>query len=320
MKIKAIKTSDGYFLTAEGMRSYDNPLMNIVFDRTELESSWKQGWYKIKDISGKIEKKIPERKEIEKYQLKEEYEATSKTPETVDVDFFAGYDTYDNPHPLRGLYEPVYKTIPVSYEEVDDVEVQVVAELEGKLVEEKINFPVYGQYPNTDGKNWSVKNSELKLGLVDELITPEILREERPCEFSSEHSYRIIRTHIKDHIDPKVAVITSDYDFCLTVEKRIPLSEKEPFTYDANFRLFGGRRKKPKMVTDYRVERKKIVYKTAPLREGKVYGGYPKTEPFRGENARNLKENIETFLSSLMKEINKPLKDCPTCKGCGVIE
>jgi len=319
MKIQAIKTSDGYFVTAEGMNSYNNTLTNIVFDRKELETTWKQGWYKISDITGNIERKIPEKKEIEKYQLKEEYEATSKTPQTVELEFFES-DSYDEPHPLRGLYEPVFKIIPVTYVEETDVEIEVVAELEGKLVEEKINFPVYGQYPNTDGKNWSVKNTELKLGLVDELVTPEILKEERPCELSSANSYKIIRTHIKDNIDPKVATISSDYDFCLTVEKRIPLAEKETYQVDENFTLFSRRKRKPKLVTKYRVERRKEIYKIAPKLNGKVYSEYPETPIFRGENARNLKSNINEYLSSLMKEINKPLKDCPTCKGCGVID
>lgn len=321
MKIEAVKTSDGYFITERDMKTYNNTLERVVFNRVLPEKTWKQGWFKIVDIEGKIEKLIPEHKEIEKYQLKEEYEATKKTPKEVDLGFFAE-DSYDDPHPLKGLYEPVYKTIPASYEDIEDVEVKVVAELEGKLVEEKINFPVYGRYPNTDGKNWSVKNSELKLGLVDELVTPEILREERPCELSSEHSFKIIRAYIKDNIDPKVAEITSDYDFCLTVEKRIPLCEEQKFVYDDNFvhNLFSKRKRKPKMKVGYKKDRKVKVFETAPLRNGETYRGYTATPPFRGENARNLKKNIDTFLADLMQEINKPLKDCPNCSGLGVIE
>ena len=57
----------------------------------------------------------------------------------------------------------------------------------------------------------------------------------------------------------------------------------------------------------------------APKIKGRVYEGYPEAPIFRGENARNLEENIKDYLEEIMKEINKPIKDCPTCKGDGIL-
>ncbi len=318
MKIQAIKTSDGYFIKNGESVYPSNDLLklHVRFDRKPLEQTWKPGWYKVLDVYAKVEKYTPETNRVIGYRLKEQYIPSEALPKEVTKEFF-GENMYESAH--SSLYEPVLEPIPESYEDIE-VEIDVVAELEGCLVQEVLHFPVYGTYPKTNGKDWAVKNSEIQLGLIDDITTPEILRDERPCQLSSEHSYKIIRTHIKDNIDPKVAEITSDYDFCLTVEKRLPLAEKEEYKYDANWRLFSGRRRKPKMVTGYRTERKKAIYKIAPRLKGKVYEGYLEAPCFAGENVRELKANISSYLDELMQEINRPLRDCPCCKGAGVIE
>lgn len=301
---EVIKTSDGYFI---------KDALGFVFDGEKPIQSWKRDWFKVKSVDN-VKKVIPEVKTVKGYILSDEYVSTEAMPKNVSKDFF-GEEYWG--HKLYSLYNPEYEVTPETTEDID-YEVNVVAEIEGELVQHTIKFPVYGRYPNLDGKNWSVTNDRLKLGLLDEIITPDILQQERPCELSSEDSYKIIRTHIKDNIDPKVASITSDYEFCLTVEKRIPLAEKESYTVDENFTLF-GRKRKPKFVTKYKVERKTPIYKIAPKIKGRVYEGYPEAPIFRGENAKNLEENIKDYLEEIMKEINKPIKDCPTCKGEGIL-
>jgi len=315
MRIQAIRTSDGFFIKDSEAKDYSSDVLrNIHFGRQAPEASWKRFWYKVDDVYTKPEKYTPPTKKLVGYVLKSEYAPTEALPKDVSVEFFSDYEDS-----RRGLYDSVYEDVPDSYEDIE-VEVEEVAELDGKLIHEKIFFPVYGKYPNSDGKSFTITNDHIKLGLLDELITPEILKEERPCELDSTKSFAIIRTHIKDNINPKVAEITSDYDFCLTVSKKIPLSVKEECTVDENFSLFSRRKRKPRFVTKYRVERKKEFYKIAPRIDGKVYDKYPEAPIFRGENARNLKANIVEYLTKLMEEINRPLVDCPHCKGEGVIE
>lgn len=301
---EVIKTSDGYFI---------KDAYGYVFDGEKPKQSWKRDWFKVKSLSS-VKKIVPEIKLISNYVLSDEYVETESMPKKVTKDFF-GENYYE--HKLYSLYEPEYNITPETTEDID-FEIDIVAEIEGELVEKTIKFPVYGRYPNLDGKNWAITNEQLKLGLLDEIITPDILQQERPCELSSENSYKIIRTYIKDNINPKVAYITSDYDFCLTVEKRIPLAEKQEYKVDENFSLFGKRRK-PRFITKYRTERNKIIYKIAPRLQGKVYDGYQEAPIFRGENAKNLEENIKDYLEEIIKEINKPIKDCPNCKGEGII-
>jgi len=40
---------------------------------------------------------------------------------------------------------------------------------------------------------------------------------------------------------------------------------------------------------------------------------------FEGNNIEDSHQNIEKYLKELMAHINKPIKDCPHCKGMGVL-
>jgi len=51
--------------------------------------------------------------------------------------------------------------------------------------------------------------------LLDELQLPDILLPLRPSGLTSLQTYKIIRKHVQDNINPKAAIITSDYNFCL---------------------------------------------------------------------------------------------------------
>src|SRR5690606_15220463 len=114
------------------------------------------------------------------------------------------------------------------------------------------------------------------------------------------------------NIDPKYAEITSDYDFCLTVKKKI---EIEPEEYRVNINAAYSRRK-PKYETRFNRSRSVEIYKTSP--EG--YQGYPTVDNFTGKDADDLKKNVDNFLEELMKKINEPLVECGCCKGKGVVE
>ena len=156
--------------------------------------------------------------------------------------------------------------------------------------------------------------------IEDEVSTDPALLQEKPCVLSSEESYAIIRPHVKANIDHKVAAVTSDYDFCLTVEKIIPRHEKQSYQVDVNNQdFFQKRKRKSKWETRYRVNRVAAVYKAAPRIRGKVYDGYPECPIFQGENLQDLEDGIAQYLADLMADINEPVRDCPHCKGAGVI-
>ncbi len=159
-------------------------------------------------------------------------------------------------------------------------------------------------------------NALISLDLIlydrDILIsTPKPLLASKPCKLTRKYSYDIVRGYIKKHIDKNYAYISSDYDFCLTVQKILKLQESE--THEM-FGLFDGKPKGKKKFIDKKVE----IFKTSPPeKNGKPRDGYPLIEPFKGDNINDLFSIVEKYLKDLMLIINEPLKECSHCKGTG---
>jgi hypothetical protein len=90
------------------------------------------------------------------------------------------------------------------------------------------------------------------------MIFPEVLLHNRPCSFTSKAVYDITRQYVLNHIDHSVAEITSNYDFCFEVQKKIPLHVPEKITYQ-NF--FGRtKRERSKVHTAIKEYRKSTVF------------------------------------------------------------
>lgn len=155
--------------------------------------------------------------------------------------------------------------------------------------------------------------------IVDEIakaMTPDIAWHLHPCSVSSPTSYRLIRAHVKDHIDPRYAEITSDYDFCFTVKKKIRIV---PHTKQTEIRKGNGKSYRPpkfkSRTVDYELRE---VFEMTNSKDR--YSGYTVLEGFKGESLEDLARNIDVYLAELMKVINAPLTRCPKCDGTGVTD
>lgn len=309
LQLIAIKTKDKIFVSADvenqGIYAAQySDLTRFKFDGEIPVRTYKNNWFSAKQIPEKIEKIIPPKRINDRWELKEGFPVTVKTPEVLEYKYNSDKDYGSACFPdeyseFEAIYEHKHEWSEETYEQVE-FQINVIAELEQfEIVKEEF---------------------KLKYNLLDQLNTHPVLLPTKPCSLSSEESYKIIREYVKKNIDTKVAKITSDYDFCLTVEKIIRLSEQEVYQVDINNSIFDKRKKKPKYETRYRANRQVKVFETAPqLRDG-VYGKYPRTPEFKGESYEDLQDNIKEYLESLIAEINKPLKDCPHCKGLGVME
>lgn len=301
----AIQTDAGVMIAEceDFNKSYiDNTrLIRYLFDSKKPEPTFHKSWVKIDAMPARCQRVIPECSRVTGYTLKPEFTVTSATPMAVGREFFADEDGVN--YGYRGLYDEVREDIPEQYEDTEFT-ITVLAEVENFDVLKGFSFP----YKERDGRKFNITEREAVHQLLDQLIFPEPLIAVRPCKLSREASYKIIRQHIRENIDGHYAEMT-DYDFCLRVEKIIKLSEAEPFEVNQ------GTEKRPKIVTKYRARRAVRVYEIAPAK----YQDYPLCEPFEGADYRELEENIRKYLDNLMAEINKPLADCPHCKGLGVV-
>lgn len=296
LKLSAIILPDKVFISS-GSNWYG--WNSFVFDGIEPKNTNKSGWYEIPCLPKVVQRKKPAVKNVTHYKLKDGFVATSKLPQQVAPDFFAEADSEDDDcsnSEIRGLYDEVYEEKPESLEEIEFTIEKIAHKDTGwKFIDAPKNVQHY---------------------LLDEITKHAAVLQDERCFLTSEESYKRIREFVKLNINPRFAAISSDYDFHFEVYKKITLHEKENFQR----KLVSGR-KRPKYVDDYRLDRKLTVYDIVPNdKERKSYSEKAHVAPkFEGDNYEDLESNIKTYLAELIEKINEPLKDCPCCKGRGVL-
>lgn len=291
LKLMIIKTASKVLVSdnIKGEGYFNSRIDCLYFDGEQPKNTFKKDWFEIKNVPTKIQKKRTERKVNQRYELKEGFNETELTPKVINKSYIDDDSEY---YEVKGLYNYKYETEEAGFEDVE-FEIHLIEELEGEF---EITTSQYSPQYN----------------LLDRIQTHSILLELKPCKLTKEETYKIIRSHVKANINPKYAKVSSDYDFCFTVEKVLELHEPETYFVDVNA---GYSRRKPKHEKRYKTSRTMKVYEAAP----KSYQNYPLVKEFEGKNLEDLKNNVAIFLDNLMEQINEPIKDCEACKGRGVI-
>jgi len=123
-------------------------------------------------------------------------------------------------------------------------------------------------------------------------------------------------SYIKENINPKVARITSDYDFCFTVKKIIGL--EKPIEHRREVLNSRGRSyKNPKYKYDYVKSRELEIFEMTSKEDH--YQGYTPIDGISAENEYDLKEKTDKICEDTLALINEPLVECPHCHGYGVV-
>jgi hypothetical protein len=225
-------------------------------------------------------------------------------------DWKSEYETY------RSLYKAVSDEQPdileyVEFEYKTITEVKEIKEYEGFAYDVQKT-----QWAHEGLKE--LKENEVQHQLIDKIIFPGILLPSRPCSLTSKQSFAIVKQYIKQHINYDVAFITSDYNFCFTVKKKIFLSIPEVYSTNVNelWHLDLERKNLSKLKKKCKKFREIECFNMAPEK----YQDYRIIEGFKGETQEDLKNNIDSYCRKLIEFINEPVVDCPHCKGRGVID
>jgi hypothetical protein len=292
------------------------------------EPTFDKNWYFVKEMPQTVTKQVPQPSINERFELVDP--STFPNLKTVVPRVEAVIEEPSSDNDWRTIYAPdfekvtsLYKTVSDPQPPIDEVvefESEVIAEL-GKIPSKPL-FRYEAQVPRSWDKLASVSNDKINdpwgvyHTIIDRITTPSILLHTKPVELTSLESYGIVRQYIKSHIDLDVARISSDYDFCFNVVKKVHLDKTEQYTVDIN--LFGtrGRKRKPKLVTKYRSNREVPIFEMTNAAD--KYNGYTVFPGFKGESHADLKRKVNKYLKDLMKIINEPLRDCDHCNGTGV--
>ena len=319
MKIIAIKSNDGVYLS-DCPKGYQSTwLPNYNFDGEQCRPTFHKDWVLVGGMPNKITKKVTHGNINYRLELIDKSFLSDKVPAVLIREEVCQYEDcewiWNEEHKhLYSLYELKSDSVPDTEEEVE-FEIEVIAEIE-KIMNVDFNFNVNKTQWASDGLR-VISADNVKHQILDKIIFPEILLPMKPCSFSSDDTYKIVRQYVKENINPKVVKITSDYDFCFTVKKIIPLSSHEKYTVDTNNSIFDKRKRKPKYQTRYRKNREAEIFEMTPASKG--YQGYTVIQGVRAKNHEDLKEKMDFYLKSLIEFINQPVSDCPHCNGDGVI-
>lgn len=257
--------------------------------------------YELKDKGMFVEGKIP--KEFSPDEVKEYY---CEEHECMEWEFHSN---------LCPLYRPVYESIEGKWEECE-FEARCLGEVEGDITALiTTEFKVAGS-SGWDNRIESVDISKIvHYSELDTILAPEFAIHNKPCSISSKQTYNIIRTFLKDNIDPKQAQITSDYDFCFTVKKKVGV---KPWVHRREEKKANGKSYARPRIKTQTVEHKLVEIFEMTNTESN-YEGYTPIKGFSGKSLEDLVKNIKSFLQELLDVINRPVSECKVCNGTGHI-
>ena len=213
-------------------------------------------------------------------------------------------------------YNRIQDTAPSYYKE-EDIEITYLGEIDSNWVAS----PKLVRYAIPDGSGRYMKDMTLDVSSVatyselSQMMVSDLLLHNQPCSLTSLQTYQIIRKYVGDNIDPLYGKITSDYDFCFTVQKKISI---KPWVKRTEATKANGRSYAKPRITSRSIESKlEPLFDMTHKGSGGNYRGYAPINGFKGESLQELTDNIKTYLDELMGHINAPLSECQHCDGTG---
>lgn len=327
LEIVAIKTKNKYYLSTTDDLGNDNrwshtPLKSLLINGKKPESSYDIKWVAFDEIPTRVERVISQCNINHRFVLTDE----SLQSENIPLVIYNGNGChYDDKYNFEWVLDEKYEKYASLYVLVSDKQDDILEDVEftfkilyeydiDDLSHKPVNFKSLDG--GNGGKEYTITNGDLEHQLIDKIIFPSILLYDKPVRISSKQLYDILRYEIKLNIDHRYAEITSDYDFCFTVKKRIALDE--PYTEKWEIKKANGRSyAKPRFRETY--INSKLIEVFEMTNDKHKYRDYTVIPGIEAVNAEELEMKIKRLSGYILKRINEPLIECPTCKGRGVI-
>lgn len=307
LEIHTIKSNTGYYLST---RSGQYSLTSLIFNASEkVETTFDRNWFFLSSAPLKIQKVESSKKENWRYELKDKtladrFQAVYKREDVVDYNDDCGFklEFFE----IKGLYEEKFDILPERLVDVDFKVIQL-AEIE-EVKNPTFSYKIAGEYRK------ELTEKDVTYNQISKIITPSILLPQTPVSITSEQMYKLVRAYIKENINTKVSVITSDYDFCFTVKKRVSLADT--YSYIRDEVIWGKSRRKPKKIEVFVDSRDVQIFEMTNSKDN--YKGYTVISGMQGDSIEDLQNKIDEYLKNLIDFINEPVVECVNCKGKGV--
>lgn len=323
INLKYYRATNGLFVMTNNYTLRDYYKIN----NKELNDTHSSKWFFIENET-EIKSVSKKQSDITKYLfiLKDQFEEAAKlydlkkvlNEQDVGYSLDEDYDmvwTNEKYNKYISFYKTETETIEGSYEEVEftseflgDIEYSFEGKPENYTIRRTNDQYVYNENIIEEKLSKICSYSEL-----EKMLVPEFLLHKRPCSLTSFQSYGIIRLYVKENINSKYATITSDYDFCFTVKKRVKI---EPYNVKRELKTNRGKSYKSPRFIHHTIKYKEIEIFEMTHSERR-YSGYTVIPGFKGDTLEDLINNIKCYLDELMEGINEPLEECKHCKGLG---
>jgi hypothetical protein len=323
IKIVGIETDSCTFLCNVSDRenacwsSGPSSLKSFVINGQKPDDTYDKLWVSIPGKLNTVQKFRVTRYTNHRYELQDASLASEKIPLVISP----SDSVYDGGSKCDDEWGPQYAMYRSLYVHRYDTEPPVLGNVEFEYFK-LFDIPDLKQYQDfhypikPDKGGDVITNKSVKYQEIDKIVFPAPILPSRPQKLTSKESYDIIRKHIQNNISPSVARITSDYDFCFTVKKKIPLAK--PYKIKTEITTPRGNSYKRPKYNDFLVDEKEVqIFEMTSEKDN--YKGYTPVKGFEGKDQDDLRLTIDNYLEELMAIINEPVKQCEHCGGCGVV-
>jgi hypothetical protein len=312
LELIAIKSKNGLYISdnVSAKASYfSSQIPGYYFNGKQAERTFDADWFFIDAPTvEKVEKKLYLQRINKRFELSDTEMASSKIPSLIEYDEAMDDDGDMKPwfESIHSLYVEKWDTYDPGFEEIEFT-MTTVLEMDSLVAPKSFEFSAMG-----DREQYKVDRTYISHPSLYKILYPSLVIHATPCALRSKEVYDILRDYIKRNIDVRYAVITSDYNFCFTVEKVIKL--ENPYSIDTTVQITKRKTESRKKFIN---NRKVVVFEMTYYPEN--YQGYTPISDIVADNEDELAEKMEKLCLDTIAKINAPLIDCPHCDGTGVV-
>lgn len=287
---------------------------NILVNGNRPKDTFDSSWYFSEDEIKSVQKIIPGVLVDVSYKIKDASLVSDKIPEilTADEVFLNGKlacDVYGTPslddwNPKYLHLASLYEYVPVYSEQVLE-DIPFVCKLIVKAESIKDVSKRTHQY------SYHIKAESL----TGMLFPPIYNKTNSKIYLDATGLYSIIREEVNTRIDRRYASVQSDHDFVFRVFKRVKLHEpniKKKEVLNAHGKSYKTKRYDTRTITH---STSFCVLEICP----KSYNEYQVINGIWAENEEDLWNKVDKIVNNIIEIVNKPVEECPHCKGTGVI-
>jgi len=318
LKLLAIKAPNKVYVTDNTkLSSYNNSyLKSYYFDGEKPKETFDKDWLELQNLPKIIERDMSRESINYRYELIDPSLESDKIPlilkrdDITHIDYDGCREWKDEYIHLKSLYVEKCDFLEARKENID-FSIDVAFETDEDIAPPKpFNYKAIRKWDFSD-KEYELNRNDITHQVLDRIVYPSLWMHKLPSKLSSKQVYDILRQYIKTNIDPRYAKITSDYNFCFTVEKNLLISD--PYTKEITTGT--GRRKK----TNKTLINQRHIQVFEMTSEEEKYKGYTPIKGIVGDDEEDLQNKLNNLIEETIAKINAPLIDCPRCEGTGVI-